>query len=132
MTILDNKGKFMSITDLDKAIAQANQMSGYGDRSIDWQKELIEYWEDVLAKLMKLKNINTPCNGALFFNEYGSECVVVAQDTLGRGLVYCQKVSDSQILTEEEVHQRLKDDQYTSAVFALWDIDYKNLTFIKK
>lgn len=130
MTITDNEGKEMQVTDLHGAIAQAIQYAEYDDGTPYGQSQK-EYWADVLNKLRQLKNPDTPANGSIFFNEYGEQCIVVSQDTLGRNLVYCQRCNEPKTLTQEEVHGNFENDRYMPNIFVLWDFDYNQITFLK-
>lgn len=55
MQIIDLEGKEIKVTDLDKAIEQADTFRNMGDEADEFEKERKAYWQDLYDKLIKLK-----------------------------------------------------------------------------
>lgn len=58
MKITDLEGKLIEVTDLDKAIEQAEMFKSFKHEGVDYKKldkKLRRYWRDIYYKLMALK-----------------------------------------------------------------------------
>ena len=58
MRIIDNEGKSIEVSDLEKAIKQAVEFTGYSHESPEWaefDKNRKQYWSDILEKLKKIQ-----------------------------------------------------------------------------